>query len=328
MPKSNIGGWRAVSLLVQANAATEKAVDSTFNFEGEPMEPEVDTYYVNDAEVTGELMPNQKRLLNRKLQIKHASKAFPHLVGTFASMAMGKDTISGAGPYVHKLEIDKTVVELPYRTVVENDGDTQSKFIGVACVGFTMKGQRGGFVDFEADLVGLGNEAADATVKPARLIENYMAYPDMNILKGGTFDGTTVTGGTNISAQLTDFSFAFKNNGKAVYAFGDASGGAARVQRGMKYEADFEATLEFTDNTHRTDFLAQNEFVVDLPFVSSAAQKVQIVLPRAFYKEAKKGVNDGILNAKCKFGILADATYGPLRIFITTAHAVSYLAAA
>jgi hypothetical protein len=315
-------------MLVQADAVTAQPVNSTFNFEGEPLSPEPENYYTNKTEVTGELMANQKRLLTKKFQGKHASKAFPHLVGAFASMAMGKDTVSGAGPYVHKIEIDKTKVELPYRTVVENDGDTQVRFVGVACAGFMLKGQRGGFVEFEADLLGRGDEAADATAKPARLAETYMAYGDMTMVKGGTFDGTTVTGGSNISAELVEFSLAFKNNAKAVVQFGDSSGYAARVQRGQSYDVEFSCKLEFASAVHRNDWLAQNEFVIELPLTSSAIQKIQIVLPRCFFENAKKTVADGILTLDCKIGVLADAVHGPFTMFITTSHAANYLAAA
>lgn len=336
MPKSITGGWRAFSALVQANISTAKPASTTFNFEGEPMEPEPDTQFVNDNEVTGELMPTLHRLLNMKFAGKHKSKAFPHLVGLFASMAMGKDTPAMVGAtmaYKHKIEIEKTVTELPYRSLVENDGLAQFLYTGVACVGFSLSGQRGGFVEFEADLVGSGSETADATAKPARVAESYLAYGDIKLTRGGTYDGASVTGGTDLSAQLKDFKVAFKNNGKAVYLCGDSSGYAGQIRRGEKYEVELEANIELEDQTHRAALLAGTELVMAIPIVGGTANgvakyTVELVFPRVVYREAKKGVDEGWLKAGSKFQVLVDPTYGAFILNVINLQAASYLAAA
>ena len=328
MPKSIIGGWRAFSLLKQADILTAQPVNTLLNFEGDPIEPEPETYFMNDTEVTGELLPTKSRLINRKLQGKHKSKAFPHVVGLFSSMAMGKDTVSGAGPYVHKIEIDKTVVELPYRTMIENDGFAQFVYRGIACSGFMLSGQRGGFVEFEADLIGAAAEATDATAKPARLDESYLAYGEVNLTKGGTFNGTVVSGGTSIAANLVDFKLGFKNGAKGTYLFNDPTGNVGQVRRGSKYEVEFEGSIEIEDQTHRAALLAGTELVFDIPIVGGASAKIQTVLPRVVYREAKKGVDDGILKISAKWGVMSDPTYGGIVMFITNTHTASYLAAA
>jgi hypothetical protein len=68
MPKSIIGAWRGFSLAKQADIQTPAAVDTLLYFEGEPMEPEIDTFYVNDSEITGELLPTVARALNKKIK--------------------------------------------------------------------------------------------------------------------------------------------------------------------------------------------------------------------------------------------------------------------
>jgi hypothetical protein len=336
MPKSIIGGWRAFSLLVQAAIGTAQPANTLLNFEGDPMEPEPNELKINDTEVTGELLPTQHRLLNLKFAGKHKSKAFPHVVGLMAAQAMGKDTptqVATTTAYRHKIEIDKDIVELPYRTMVENDGSGQARYVGVACAGFTLSGKRGDYVEFEADLVGTGGEEADATAKPARIAESYMAYGDVTLTKGGAYDGTQVTGGVSIAAELVDFKLTFKNNGKAVYLMGDGTGKAGQIRRGAKYEVEFEATIEFEDGSHRTDLLAGNEFVLALPIVGGVANGtahygIEAILPRVFYREAKKGVDDGILKLGAKFGVLADPVYGPFILNVINLQQASYLAAA
>ena len=336
MPKSNIAAWRGFSLAKQADIATAAAVNTLLYFEGEPMEPEPDTFYVNDGEVTGELLPTMSKLLNKKFSGKHKSKAFPHLVALFASQAMGKDTsamVAATTAYKHKIEIDKTVVELPLRTMVENDGNTQTLFKGIGCTGFTLSGQRGGFVEFEADLIGSGAEAADATAKPARVNESYLTYQDVKLTRGGSFDGSVVTGGSDMSAPLMSFKLGFKNNGSGKHLFGDATGNYGSIRRGQKYEVELEMELEIEDSSHRTALLAGTEYVMAIPMVGGTANgaakyTVEAILPRVVYREAKKGVDDGTLKISAKFAVLSDPTHGGFVLNVINLQTASYLAAA
>jgi hypothetical protein len=336
MPKNIIGAWRAFSLAKQADIATAQAVNTLLYFTGEPLEPEPETVYLNDDEINGELLPTQHRLLTRKFEGSHKSKAFPHLVGLFASQAMGKDTVSAVGAttaYKHKLEVDKTVVELIYRTMTENDGSNQTLYTGVACSGFKLSGARGQFVEFEAALIGAGTEAADASAKPARVNESYLTYGDLKIHKGGSYNGTTVTGATELSGSLVDFSFEFKNNAKGVYKCGDPSGNVGRIQRGQKYSCDLKAKFEVEDASHRTDLLAGNEFALWIPMVGGVANgaanyTVELIFPRVFYKGAKKGYDDGTMTVAGDFGVLSDVTYGPFILHVINLQSASYLAAA
>jgi hypothetical protein len=49
-------------------------------------------------------------------------------------------------------------------------------------------------------------------------------------------------------------------------------------------------------------------------------------LPRVFYKEAKKGLEEGILKVSAKFGVLSDPTYGPFILNVINMQQTSYLA--
>jgi hypothetical protein len=323
-------------MVKQADIATAAPVNTLLYFSGEPIEPEPDNLYVGTDECNGELLPTTHRLVSRKLSGKHKSKAFPHLVALFASMAMGKDTAAVVGAttaYKHKLEIDKTLNEQPYRSLIENDGTFQKLYAGIACVGFTISGKRGDFVEFEADLVGSGAEAVDATAKPARIAESYLCYGDVKFTKGGAFDGTQITGGTDLSGALKEFSIGFKNNGKGVHLMGDPSGKYGRIQRGQRYEVDFKAKFEMEDEAHRTDLLAETELVAAVPIVGGVANgvakySVEIIFPKVVYKAAKKGVDDGDLVIAAEFQVLADPTYGPMILNVTNLQQASYLAAA
>jgi hypothetical protein len=337
MPQSLTGGWRAISDLCQTAIGTAQAATELLNFEGtDLMEPEPETFFENTTEITGSPLPTKHRLLNMKFAGKHKVKATPAVVGLFASMAMGSDTSAVVGAttaYTHKLQINPAVVELPYRTLIENDGNSQFSFVGVACTGFTLSGARGQFVEFEADLIGRASEAIDATAKPTANPESYLAYGDCNFFQGGAYDGTAVTGATSISAQLVNFKFSLKNNAKGKYNVGDGSGLVGAIRRGLMYTVELDAEIELEDRSQRAALLAGTEYVVHIPIVGGVANGtayygVDIVLPRAVFKEAKKGVTDGILHVSGKYAILADPTYGACDIRVTNLFSHSYLATA
>ncbi len=335
MPFNTMGGWRGFSLTKQTDNITAAAVNTLLYYEGEPLQTAANNFWSNKGEITGELLPTQARLLNKKLEGKHKSKAYPHLVALFASMAMGKDTSTVVGAttaYKHKLEIDKTVVELPKRTMIENDGQEQTKFIGVGCTGFTISAKENDFVDFEADLIGTANEVLnDVTAKPARVNESYLAYVDAQFFRGGAYDGTAVTGATDFSGSLISFKLTFKNEAKGRYKFGDASGTLAAIRRGAQYTCELEAEMELEDTSHKAALLAGTEYVMRIPIVGGVANgaanyTVEIILPRVRYQEAPKKVNDGILAVNAKFAVLSDPTYGGLIINCINLQQASYLA--
>ena len=335
-PKSITGAWRAFSDQVQADIATAQTVTSSLYFAaGDPMEPEPETYYANEEMITGQLVANQARILTKKMSGSHKNKLAPHEAALFMSICMGKCTTSQLGAtaaYLHKLETDKTVVELKKRTMVEYDGGaSQKKFIGVACSGFKISGKRGENCEFEATLMGTGDEAADVMSQPARVAESYLAVADAKLYKGGTFDGTAVTGGTEISAKVIDFELDVKNGAKATYLPGDTSGKVGSLRRDVRFTISFKASLEISDTTEHDELMAGTEFVMRLPIVGGVAAgannyTIEPIFPRLRYKAAKKGVNDGVLKVAAEYLVLADATYGPLVIRVINLKSTSYLA--
>ena len=333
--KNIIGGWRGISLTKQANITTAVAVNTLLPFSGDPLESAVNKNYKNTDQVTGKLLATRHKVLNYKMEGKHKDKATPHLIALFASMAMGKDTstvVGGSTAYQHKLELDPAVVELPYRTMIENDGDKQWRFAGVACRGFSISGSRGEFIEFEADLVGRDEVEEDGTIvtltaKPALVNESYLTYCDANLKKGGTFTGGAHTGGTTISSQIKSFKFDFKNAGSGVYLMGDASCAVGGIRRGKGYDGMLEATVEIEDRAYRTEMRQGTEFVMSIPIVGEIANgavryEANLLFPKVALMEAPKKIeDDGALAYAGKYDIF-DEFY----LNITNLQAASYLA--
>lgn len=332
------GAWRALSALAQTGIGTAQPVTDLLTFAGtDLMEPEPGTFYTNKDEITGQSMPTKHKLLNMKFAGKHKAKATPTMVALFASMAMGSEastTESGlTTAYVHKFQLNKGMIELPYRTLVENDGNQQFSFVGVACTGFTLSGQRDQFVEFEADLIGRASEGVDATAEPAANAESYLAYGDCTFHQGGAYDGTAVTGDTDISAQLVNFKLVVKNNAKGVYLVGDGSGNVGSIRRGLMFDVELDAEIELADRSQRAALLAGTEMVTHIPLVGGVANgaahySVDVVLPRTVFQAAKKQGKDNVLSVAGKMAVLADPTYGAIDMRITNLHSMSYLATA
>ncbi len=334
MPFSISGGWRAFSLLIQTAIGVAQPVDTFLQFSGDPAEPEPNQLFMNDEEVNGELVADRHKLVNRKLEFNHSQKATPHAVGLFAAMVLGEDTISlvEVGVHEHLMKLNKTV-EMLYRTMDENDGGRQIQMLGIACNSLKLSGKNDDFVEMEAGLIGRGDEAVNADGKPSDDQEAYLCYGDVQIFKGGTYDGVAVTGGTEISAELKSFNIEISKNAGTRYQFGDSSGNVGAIRRGNKAVLKFEAEIEFEDQSHRNDMLAGAEAVWHIPMTgvlagATASFAADVVLPRVIYKAAKKGVDEGILKINGEFGVLADSTHGPIHLRVVNNFATSYAATA
>lgn len=337
MPKSTLGAWRSFSTLAQVAIATAQASGQRrYEFEGDFIEPQANTFYMNEAEATGGAAPDNHLLLNRKYEGSHGSKLFPDLAGIMLASVLGQDSVAAVGAtaaYRHTITPALNPDSCVLRTVLENDGTNQKQYLGVAVKSVTLKGSRGEFMTLEANLIGRGAEATDATAKPANSGESYLHYQQVNFTKGGTFDGTSVSGGTSMSAALIDFEAGFDNNAVGDYHFGDATGlvGAIAPNLTNKYGLPLSANFEMEDETLRNDLLAGTEFVVSIPMVGGVADgaanyEVNLIYPRVVLKEVNKRRQDGRRRMAASFAVLSDPTYGAVVAQVVNLHASSYVA--
>jgi Phage tail tube protein len=335
--QSITSAWRALSCLTQVAIGTAQPVTDLLTLAGtELMEPEPNTFFENKDEITGQLVSTKHQLLNMKFAGKHKAKATPTSVALFASMAMGSDTqtlIGATTAYSHLLQMNKAIVEVPYRTLVENDGTSQFGYTGVGCTGFTISASRGQFVEFEADLIGRASEGVDATAEPTANAESYLTYGNVDFLQGGTYDGTLVTGAASIAAQLVNFKLSYKNGAKGVYNVGDSTLNIGSIRRGLMATIELDAEIELVDRSQRTALLAGTELVMHIPIVGGVANStahygIDIVLPRVVFKGAKKAAKEGVLSVAGKFSVLADPAHGALDIRVTNLYTHSYMATA
>ncbi|MCB1020330.1 MAG: hypothetical protein KDC27_10395 [Acidobacteria bacterium] len=336
MPKSTLGAWRSFSPLAQADISTAQAAGRRYDYDGDLLAPEADEYYTNEIESTGSAAPTNAGLITRKFEGSHASKLYPDLVAMALSTLFGTDDVTQQGAssaYQHEITPSLDPDSCVFRTVIENDGTDQFAYPGVTVKTFKAKGERKQFVTCEMGLMGRGQQVANAISKPANSGESYLSYKEVNFYRGGTFNGTSFSGATLLSAALISFEAGFDNNATADFLFGDASGLAGAIAPNLtsKYKFDLSAKFEMEDRTMETDLLAQTEFPVHIPMVGGVANggynyTVDLIYPRCRFRQAKPVKEEGRRRLNAVFQVLEDPTYGAFIARVINLTSSSYVA--
>jgi len=324
--------WRAFSALAQVDRDTAQTANVLVDFAGDPAKPEIERS-TNAERNTGTAFPTRHRELKRMMSFSHEEPATPSVVALCASQVLGYDAasaIGGTGVTRHRTTPNVARKLIPLRTMVENDGLAQWLFKGVACTGFKLSGERGGNVELSADFLASGLKETNAASKPALSAESWLTYCDVNAVKGGTFNGTTVSGGTSYSATLASFSVDVRANGQGRHHFGDMTKAFGSIIAG-RFSAAIEMDLEIEDQAHRDDLESGAEFSLHIPMVGGIAAggepyAVHVIAPRCVYGTLPQSFQDGQLQEKAGFIVLDDGTYDGLVIDIHNLNATSYLA--
>jgi len=326
--KAVSGAWRGLSLAKETAFGVVQTVDTSLCFAGEPFDTEPGKVWTNEGEFTGDVAPTQTQTLTWKMEGKHSQLACPHNLALFLAWLMNScsSSLVNAGPpavYKHKIAMAKGAIECPTRTVREYDGANFLEYPGVVCSQASISCDREDFVKLEATMIGMGKEAVvtPEPTRPAQVAESYLTFGDADIKKGGTYDGTAVTGGTSIAARVRNFKLDLSNGAKMAYLFADPSGYAGRAIRGRLLGAALELSLEFEDRAEKEALTDGSTFVLEIPVVGGTIQstykyEARFIFPKIAYAKAKKGVDDGLLLLNAGFNVLADSTYGALDIWI------------
>lgn len=329
---SQQNSWRAFSSLAQVDRDTAQAADVLADFSGDPASVEIERT-TNADRNTGTAFPTKHRKLKSSMAFSHEQLATPTIVGVCASQALGYDAVSQIGVTgVHRHRITPNVARkpIPWRSMVEHDGLAQFLYKGVACNSFTISGERGGNVEFSADFLASGLKEDNAAAKPAGNAESWLTYCDVNFVKGGTFNGTAVSGGTSYAATLASFSLQVGANGVSRHHFNDPTCSVSEVVAGA-FTAALEAAFEIEDQAHRADIESGAEFLIHIPMIGGIAAgaepyAIHIIAPRCVYGTLPKSFQDGQLTEQAGFLILDDGTYDGLVIDVHNLESGSYLA--
>ncbi len=329
--KSVSGGWRGLSMSKESAYGTPATVNTSLNFAGDFLDAKPEKVWDDRDEFTGELTATRVGVLTSKTDGKHSQNAMPHNLAIFFAWALGACATTDPGDTLqntvrkHKINMSKDMVEPPTRTVRELVGGICKEYPGIACSEVNISAAREEFAKVEAVLIGMGKEDVITPVpsRPAQVVEEYLRYRDITLKKGGTYDGSVVTGGVDISARVENFKLSVKNGAKQGYLFGSDTPCAGRVTRARLLEIALDMKVEFEDDAEKNSLLAGDTFIVEIPMIgeliglsTTNRYAARIVLPKVAYNKVARTHDDGTLKLDLGFAVLADPTHGPLDIHI------------
>lgn len=330
--KTVTGGWRGFSLAKESAFGTPATVNTSLNFSGDFLDAAPDKVWDDKDEYTGELAPTRIEVLTQKTEGKHGQNLMPHNAALFLAWLLGNCATTDPADALqatvrkHLIGTDKDVIELVTRTLREYDGVSYLEYPGMVCSEVNISGAREEHAKIEATLLGMGKESVvtPSPTRPAVVSESYLNFGDITIKKGGTYNGTTVSGGTDISAKIRDIKLGIKNGAKIHYFFGDSTKYAGRAIRGRMLDIGLDLKLEMEDRSEKASLLAGETFVMEIPMVGALIGlsttnrfEMRAVLPKVGFNKVKRGHDDGLLIVDAGYRVLADPTYGPVRFHIT-----------
>ncbi len=339
-------GWRAFSTAKESVYGSPATVTTALNFEGSPTDIEANETQNDEKEVTGFVEATEHATLNWKLDGNHKQRAMPHNLAIFFGLVMGKvstdqpDNVNDPDVYRHYIERDLTDAVMKSVTLVEYDGVAQKQFPGVFGKSVKISGERGQFLQLEAEFGGMGKELASAVSKPSAVAESYLRYGDVEFTRGGALSGSVAggdlavgSGPTSFKGALKSFDYSINAEPTTLYEMGDNSGYVTRAERGERWKQELSAVFEMADDAHKTGLTSGAEYVLNIPIQGAVIAggsgnlkyEVDLIFPKAVYREAKKDLDGSIVTVNGRFQVLEDATYGSVIVKIQNKQS-SYLA--
>lgn len=324
-------GWRGFSIAKESSFGLPATVDTAFNFEGPPVDIEINRSQTDENEITGLNEPGSHEVLNWKLEGVHRQRTTPHNLAYFLSAVMGKVTTqtpdAGNDPTVrrHWIERETGNASLPSVTLVEFDGIAEKRFSGIYAKSVKVAGERNDFIKLEAQMGGMGKEESSAIGKPMVVAESYLRYGDVEFTRGGSLNGSVAggdltVGGSAVSfkGDLRSFAWTIDNQAVPIYEMGDNSGHVSRAERGDRFSHELSAVFEMQDESHKTGLVNGTQYVLNIPISGGVVPggsgafnfSADLIFPKVVYREARKSLDGQTLIVNAGFQVLEDSTYG------------------
>ncbi len=324
-------GWRALSRTIETPYGTAESVSASYPFEGEPSQVKPVDTVSNENENKGLRDADSFDILTKMLEGNHTQRATPDLCALALASVLQKvttdqpDNVNDPNSYRHYVERDLTAagVELSASalTMIENDGVQQKVYAGIVGKSFQISTSRNGFAEIVWEFLGKGTEANDANAKPAVNGESYLMAGDLTINRGSALTGTVaggnlaLTGGSDLSAKVREFSYKVDNGARPVFEIGDQTKTVSRFEQGPRFTHELKIKFEMEDTTHHDALLAETEYALHLPILGGLIEtnfnyQCTLWFPKVQYIEAVKTVEDGILVVDATFMVQEHATLG------------------
>lgn len=249
----------------------------------------------------------------RFIEFTHEQRFLVHPAILMTSLLFGNVSSVQQGTtaaYRHDMT-PQTAVELPSATMWQGNPLTGDKvFAGIGCVEIKVTAEQEKFVKWASSMIGSGLMATGVDISGVALPpgEAYLAWEDCDLLIGGTFNGSDVTGGTSIKDKVRKLELTMKNGGKREYQMGgDGTFADALVLKNTKLEDRGVIDLEISpgDTTELDYIINETENVVEFKLVGGVADTgynftYSVVFPVARFFGGALDRDEGIQTASLK----------------------------
>lgn len=329
--KRSADGWRAFSRTKEDPYKTAETVSASYHNEAGPAQVKVQDKITNESEQTGRRDATTLDIITKMLTATHQQRAFPDLCALAFASCLQKVTTDqpavGTDPNTYRHYIERLLtsagVELSAAaiTMIEDDGVQQKEYAGCIFKSVELSTARGGFAQLVGEIVGSGNESNDSTSQPSAPSESYLLAGDLTINLGSGLTGTVaggdlaLSGGSDISAKVRDFSYKVDNGAVPIYEIGDQTKEVTRFEQGARFAHELKMKIEMEATTYHDALLAETEYALYLPLVGSTIETnynytVALWFPQVQIMEVNKTVEDGIVVLDTDWMVQDDATLG------------------
>lgn len=186
--------------------------------------------------------------------------------------------------------------------------------ITIASVGGT-----GGSISYKVIYIPV--ESGWAAAFPSRVNETPLRTSQLSVNIGGKWNGTVISGGHSLAAEIKTLEWKFANNLTPEFAPG--SGNLSYANRCLRSGRTQTISLgrEFRDYIYQQHIDANDTFVVyakaeGSEYSAGHRYTVEIVFPKVAVLKASKGVDGNRLSEALELQVLEDDTYGSVIVYV------------
>jgi len=249
--------------------------------------------------------------------------------------------LGGTTAYKHVVPVAPALPEAFSVTGWQANPLTGNKvFAGMTCKSLKISAKEADFVRLSAELVGDGSMAAgvDISAGVAPSGESYLSWEDCDLLIGGTFSGTDVSGGTSIKTLVKQVDLAINGGPETEFQMGgDGDYADAAIIKDLKPEnrGVLDLTFKPADTTYLDYLAAETEAVAEFIITGALADtgyyfELSWIFPVGRVMKADPNRDGSIMTADMSIVSLKDdsASDHPEIYFYGQNKATAYLAAA
>jgi hypothetical protein len=281
---------RARNLALSANSQTaigtalaDAAITHGLRFNADAFSPFPEKDYWSDRELAkGHPWVTALTEISRKSGIQISNLAiYDFLAGWLAAFLFGKESVTGAGPYVHTFVPDLTTTLAKVTTLgFQDTADVAFKLQDMAVAALKFSGGAIGPVLADVTLMGTGRSAAAMASYPALVAPSIIKNNDADILMGAS--GAAVS----IKERVRNWAVTFNAN------LEDYRHPGSGVNAGFLRRGDLMASLQLSIAAKDVDdiqTLLDNDTAreVQINIDSGSANKLHIKFPKVIFKGSR-----------------------------------------